>query len=273
MKVRLLGIQEIKIIRWSNSWDGLVAEGKNWRVLQQAGVGTSGSVLKRREFHDVAVEICGRRIVRVEKAAIRAERGSRHDKLIEEVEGGHRLTLLVSIAHKEVVAAANDRRPRWAPGGRQPEDAVRLGRRRWETKGSGSTCLRLDSISFLFLSLSLSSYTGSSRHRVARLSTLFHVFTSPSFSFFLSRAHSPFLSFPIFLSFSPPFSFSRLFYLFVSYRLSAFHRRFTVPFIFPLRGLSLFSLEFGHLAGAWPSGWCMVNVRQIACDTFAFITG
>lgn len=126
---------------------------------------------------------------------------------------------------------------------------MRLGRRRWETKGSGSTCLRLDSISFLFLFLSLSSYTGSSRHRVARLSTLFHVFMSPSLFFSLARSFSlplfPYLSF-----FSPPLSFSRFFYLFASYRLFTFYRRFIVPFIFPLRGLSLFFLEFGHLAGA-----------------------
>lgn len=96
--------------------------------------------LERRELHDVTVEIGGRRvIVQVEGAAVRAERGGesrrrhrcrRRDELVEEVERGHRFALLVPVTHEEVVAAADDRRPGRAPGGRQPEDAVRLGRRR-----------------------------------------------------------------------------------------------------------------------------------------------
>lgn len=91
--------------------------------------------LERRELHDVAVEIGGRCIiVQVEGAAVRAEREGgprrRRDELVEEVERGHRLALLVPVAHKEVVAAADDRWPGRAPGGRQPEDAMRLGRRR-----------------------------------------------------------------------------------------------------------------------------------------------
>lgn len=80
--------------------------------------------------HDVAVEIGGRRVVQVERVAVRAERGGRRDELVEEIEGGHRLAFLVPVAYEEVVAATDDRRPRRAPGRRQSEDAVRLGRRR-----------------------------------------------------------------------------------------------------------------------------------------------
>lgn len=196
----------------------------------------SSLLLERREFHDVAVEIGGWRIiVQVEGAAVRAEqeggsrrrrRCRRRNELVEEVEWSHRLALLVPVAYEEVVATADDRRPRWAPGGRQPEDAMRLGRRRWRNQGhtaAGQQMLLSDftrSTRFCALSLSLSSlYTGSSRHRVARLSTLFHrIHVSLShpipFSFFLSLSLS---------SLTPPLS--------VRIVLSAFHYRSTAPVI------------------------------------------
>lgn len=124
-------------------------------ALRQIAIGASWSILERRELHNVAAEIDGRQIVRVEQAAVRAERGGRRDELVKEVEGGHRLALLVPITHEEILAAADDRRSGRAPGGWQPENAMRLGRRRWETKGSGSTCLRLDSRSLFSFSFSL----------------------------------------------------------------------------------------------------------------------
>lgn len=74
-----------------------------------------------------------------------------------------------------------------------------------ETKGTQQRVNRccsqtsLDRLDFaLFLSLS-SLYTGSSRHRVARLSTLFHV----SLSLFLSLTLSLFFSFLLFFFTSP----------------------------------------------------------------------
>lgn len=100
---------------------------------------------------------------------------------------------------------------------------------------------RLDFALFLFLS---SLYTGSSRHRVARLSTLFHV--SLSLSLVLSLT----LFFPfLFLFFTSPLSVR-------IYRLSSLrfppslHR---TGFTFFFRGL-FFNSEFRYLAGARPNG-------------------
>lgn len=117
---------------------------------------------------------------------------------------------------------------------------------------------------FALFSFSL-LYTGSSRHRVARLSTLFHIFTSLSLSLPLALPFSFFFLFP-------SVSFPRLSSIRILHRPSpsspSLHRTGYTSFF---HGLLSLSLEFRYLADARPSGWCVMCVHRTNRALYRFI--
>ena len=106
---------------------------------------------QRRDFHSVGIKLARRRFEEIQLVTAASQVGGvrrvggtghslprGHGDVVEKVEGGDGLALLVAVPHEEVASAADDGGPRGSPVGRQAQDPVRLGCRCWRNQAHSS---------------------------------------------------------------------------------------------------------------------------------------